>query len=111
MPKLKSESYDGSRKPSLNMVETIVKASIAINQIRKIELRAQWILKKHAELKEASSKSDKPSEKKANQKLDEALLAELEVLKEAKKLTVNRKDELEAKAPDQAEYEYPELDW
>ena len=107
----KSRAYDGTKRPSLLMVESLVTINSAETQLHKINLRGKYLLARHAELASQSGKTDEVKDLLKYQKEDKGIVEELEILRSAKEITSKRVEDLKENEISAANYEYPELDW
>ena len=111
MSKSTNKPYNGSKRPSLQMVEVIGTLKIAEAQLSKIELRGKYLVTRHTELSEKASKSKDAKDLRSFRKEDESILAEFETLKGAKTATADRAEVLKASEDDVESYEYNTITW
>jgi hypothetical protein len=111
MKNTKKRTYNGTKRPSLMMVECLSTINSAEMQLNKINLRGKHLVARHAELASQSGKTEEVKDLLKYQKEDKGIVEELNILKSAKEITSKRVEDLKANEISAANYEYPELDW
>ena len=111
MSKTTRKPYDGSKAPSLQMVETLTTVKAAKTQLNKIELRGMYSVGRHEELSKLAAATGDPKELRKYRNEDVALVEELEILKKAKEATARRLEELKALEEVAEDYKYTTIEW
>ncbi len=111
MSKSPKTVYNGTKRPSLLMVESLVTEKAATAQLKKIDLRGTYLVDRHTELAKLASSTEEVKTLRKNRNEDVEILDELELLKLAKSGTARRVEELKPVEEEGFEYDYPSVEW